>query len=84
MQATASAMSLSETAFVTPSKAPGFRGRFFPLRMEIPLAGHSTIATMFTHAEKVIEVRVDADGDDPTPVRIAGTAVTLLTGTITV
>ncbi len=66
-----------------------FEGRRLP-RAILPaangdsLAGHLTIATMFTLAEKVIELQVDADGDDPTPVRIAGTAVTLLTGTITV
>ncbi len=32
----------------------------------------------------IVEVEVDGDGDDPTAVRIAGTAVTVLRGTLTV
>jgi trans-2,3-dihydro-3-hydroxyanthranilate isomerase len=32
----------------------------------------------------LVQVEVDADGDDPTVVRVAGTAVTVLRGTLTV
>ncbi|MFN0093950.1 MAG: PhzF family phenazine biosynthesis protein [Dehalococcoidia bacterium] len=52
MQAIAREMNLSETAFVFPSERAGFRVRFFTPRAEIPLAGHPTIATMFTLADE--------------------------------
>ncbi len=56
MQAIAREMNLSETAFVFPSTHASFRVRFFTPRKEIPLAGHPTIATMFTLAA---EGRID-------------------------
>ena len=56
MQAIAREMNLSETAFVFPSSNATFRVRFFTPQKEIPLAGHPTIATMFTLAD---EGRID-------------------------
>ncbi len=61
MQAIARELSLSESAFVTPSERADFRVRFFTPRKEIPLAGHPTIATMHTLAE---EGRIEI-GDEP-------------------
>lgn len=43
MQAVASEMNLSETAFVTPEK-DGFRLRWFTPRVEVDLCGHATLA----------------------------------------
>ena len=51
MQAIARELNLSETAFVFPSERADFRVRFFTPLREIPLAGHPTIATMYTLAE---------------------------------
>lgn len=56
MQAIARELNASETAFVFPSRVASFRVRFFTPLKEIPLAGHPTIATMFTLAE---EGRID-------------------------
>lgn len=56
MQSIAREMNLSETAFVFPSTKATFRVRFFTPMKEIPLAGHPTIATMFTLAN---EGRID-------------------------
>lgn len=47
MQAIASEMNLSETAFVMSSESADFRARYFTPAEEIPLAGHPTIATIF-------------------------------------
>jgi trans-2,3-dihydro-3-hydroxyanthranilate isomerase len=52
MQQIARELNLSETAFVTPSSVADFRVRFFTPRVEIPLAGHPTIATMHTLVEE--------------------------------
>ncbi len=51
MQAIARELNLSETAFVLPSKVADFRVRFFTPAVEIPLAGHPTIATMHALVE---------------------------------
>jgi trans-2,3-dihydro-3-hydroxyanthranilate isomerase len=56
MQAIARELNSSETAFVFPSEVADFRVRFFTPMKEIPLAGHPTIATMYTLAR---EGRVD-------------------------
>lgn len=56
MQAIARELNASETAFVLPSAVADFRVRFFTPAKEIPLAGHPTIATMFTLAD---EGRID-------------------------
>lgn len=56
MQAIARELNASETAFVFPSAVADFRVRFFTPAKEIPLAGHPTIATMFTLAD---EDRID-------------------------
>lgn len=56
MQAIARELNASETAFVFPSRVADFRVRFFTPQKEIPLAGHPTIATMFTLAD---EGRID-------------------------
>lgn len=46
MQAIASEMNLSETAFVTEPDSSGSRGlRWFTPTMEVPLCGHATLAT---------------------------------------
>ena len=46
MQAIASEMNLSETAFVTEPDSSGKRGlRWFTPTMEVPLCGHATLAT---------------------------------------
>jgi trans-2,3-dihydro-3-hydroxyanthranilate isomerase len=56
MQAIARELNASETAFVFPSSVADFRVRFFTPLKEIPLAGHPTIATMYTLAD---EGRID-------------------------
>lgn len=56
MQNIARELNLSETAFVLPSEVANFRVRFFTPLQEIPLAGHPTIATMYTLAD---EGRID-------------------------
>lgn len=56
MQAIARELNSSETAFVFPSEVADFRVRFFTAMKEIPLAGHPTIATMYTLAR---EGRID-------------------------
>ena len=56
MQKIARELNLSETAFVFPSGVADFRVRFFTPQTEIPLAGHPTIATMYTLAD---EGRID-------------------------
>lgn len=52
MQAIARELNSSETAFVFPSQVADFRVRFFTPLKEIPLAGHPTIATMYTLADE--------------------------------
>lgn len=59
MQNIARELNLSETAFVFPSGVADFRVRFFTPLKEIPLAGHPTIATMYTLAD---EGRIDLSG----------------------
>lgn len=59
MQAIAREINSSETTFVTPSTVADFRVRFFTPTKEIPLAGHPTIATMYTLAD---EGRIDLSG----------------------
>ncbi|MCL4242378.1 MAG: PhzF family phenazine biosynthesis isomerase [Dehalococcoidia bacterium] len=56
MQAIARELNASETAFVFPSAVADFRVRFFTPLKPIPLAGHPTIATMYTLAD---EGRID-------------------------
>ncbi len=56
MQAIARELNASETAFVFPSSVADFRVRFFTPMKPIPLAGHPTIATMYTLAN---EGRID-------------------------
>lgn len=51
MQAIARELNLSETAFVTASAVADFRVRFFTPTVEIPLAGHPTIAAMHALVE---------------------------------
>lgn len=64
MQAIARELNSSETAFVFPSKVADFRVRFFTPLKEIPLAGHPTVATMYTLAD---EGRIDLSSG---PVRV--------------
>lgn len=45
MQLIAREMNLSETAFVLPTTRAAFRVRYFTPRVELPFAGHPTIAT---------------------------------------
>ena len=51
MQAVALENNLSETSFVLRSDKADFRARYFTPAEEIPLAGHPTIATIFTLVE---------------------------------
>jgi len=50
MQMIAQEMNLSETAFVLASDRAAFRVRYFTPRMEIPFAGHPTIAVAYAMA----------------------------------
>ena len=43
-------LSVSETAFVFPSKKADYKIRFFSPEVEVDLCGHATIATFFTMA----------------------------------
>ena len=43
-------LSVSETAFVFPSKKADYKIRFFSPEVEVDLCGHATIATLFTMA----------------------------------
>jgi len=43
-------LSVSETAFVFPSKKADYRIKFFSPKVEVNLCGHATIATFFTMA----------------------------------
>jgi len=43
-------LSVSETAFVFPSKKANYKIRFFSPEVEVDLCGHATIATFFTMA----------------------------------
>ena len=52
MQRIAREMNQSETSFVLPSTAAGYRLRYFTPVAEIPLAGHPTIATVHALAEE--------------------------------
>jgi trans-2,3-dihydro-3-hydroxyanthranilate isomerase len=52
MQAIARETNLNETSFVTPSSKADFRVRYFTPRLELPFAGHPTIATAFMLAEE--------------------------------
>ena len=47
MQAIAREANLPESSFVLPSEKADFRVRYFTPRMELPFAGHPTIATAF-------------------------------------
>lgn len=51
MQAIAKEMNLSETSFVWRMDDGRFRARYFTPAQEIPLAGHPTIATVFSLVE---------------------------------
>ena len=51
MQDIARETNLSETSFVLPSKQANFRVRYFTPHMELPFAGHPTIATSFMLAQ---------------------------------
>lgn len=51
MQNIAREINLSETSFVLPSTQADFRVRYFTPRMELPFAGHPTIATSFLLAQ---------------------------------
>ena len=51
MQQIALENNLSETSFVLRSNKADFRARYFTPAEEIPLAGHPTIATIFTLVE---------------------------------
>lgn len=51
MQAIAKEMNLSETSFVWRMEDGRFRARYFTPAEEIPLAGHPTIATVFSLVE---------------------------------
>ncbi len=51
MQAIAKEMNLSETAFVYASEKADWAARYFTPAEEIPLAGHPTIATIFSLVE---------------------------------
>ncbi len=65
MQALAREMNLSETTFVFASDRATRRVRFFTPMAEIPLAGHPTIGTWWTLAERGI---IDLPRDDTTVV----------------
>lgn len=56
MQTIAGEMNLSETAFVLRSHSADFRVRFFTPSLEIPMAGHPTIATVhaLVEAERLV------------------------------
>lgn len=60
MQAIAREMNLSETSFVWRMADGRFRARYFTPAEEIPLAGHPTIATVFSLVESG---RLKMDGD---------------------
>lgn len=60
MQAIAKEMNLSETSFVWRMEDGRFRARYFTPANEIPLAGHPTIATVFSLVESG---RLKLDGD---------------------
>jgi trans-2,3-dihydro-3-hydroxyanthranilate isomerase len=60
MQAIAKEMNLSETSFVWRMDDGRFRARYFTPAQEIPLAGHPTIATVFSLVESG---RLKLDGD---------------------
>ena len=51
MLAIAREMNLAETAFVMRSDKADFRARYFTPALEIPLAGHPTIATVHALVE---------------------------------
>ncbi len=51
MQNIAREINLSETSFVLPSTQADFRVRYFMPQMELPFAGHPTIATSFLLAQ---------------------------------
>ena len=50
MKHVSKALSVSETAFVFPSKKADYKIRFFSPDVEVNLCGHATIATFFTMA----------------------------------
>ena len=52
MQNIARETNLSETSYVFPGDGADFRVRYFTPRMELPFAGHPTIATAFLLAEQ--------------------------------
>ena len=52
MQNIARETNLSETSFVLPSKQADFHVRYFTPHMELPFAGHPTIATAFMLAQE--------------------------------
>jgi trans-2,3-dihydro-3-hydroxyanthranilate isomerase len=60
MQKIARETNLSETSFIFPSDGADFRVRYFTPRMELPFAGHPTIATAFLLAE---QQRVTRNGE---------------------
>src|SRR5688572_734502 len=60
MQAVAREMNLAETAYVWRMADGRFRARYFTPAEEIPLAGHPTIATVFSLVESG---RLKLDGD---------------------
>lgn len=60
MLAIAKEMNLSETAFVWQKPDGNFKARYFTPAEEIPLAGHPTIATVYTLFEMG---RLEMDGD---------------------
>jgi trans-2,3-dihydro-3-hydroxyanthranilate isomerase len=60
MQKIARETNLSETSFIFPADQADFRVRYFTPRMELPFAGHPTIATAFLLAE---EQRVTRNGE---------------------
>ena len=45
-------LSVSETAFVFPSKIADYKVRFFSPELEVDLCGHATIASFFTMAQE--------------------------------
>ena len=63
MQAIARETNLSETSFVLPSPQADFRVRYFTPQMELPFAGHPTIATAFMLAQEgMIPLLIDPEG----------------------
>ncbi len=60
MQNIARETNLSETSFVFPADGADFKVRYFTPRMELPFAGHPTIATAFLLAE---QQRVKRNGE---------------------